>query len=188
MDDARKLCSASKKLEESQRLQLIGHHDSRLIYFFTGKGKQSFEEMVYENVWKAGEQFLKGLANHSGKKAHWSDSTMALMEDGDGNVGAAAPTMPRRQSTKGALNLATSAAADPPAPDAHREEVSLDEIKNPVWQLGKLGYKKGIVVSQKVDGDEKYNVIDAMDGTCALLRPAIIMGLPETKVNKACPY
>ena len=72
MDDARKLCSASKKLEESQRLQLIGHHDSRLIYFFTGKGKQSFEEMVYENVWKAGEQFLKGLANHSGKKAHWS--------------------------------------------------------------------------------------------------------------------
>ena len=53
MDDARKLCSASKKLEESQRLQLIGHHDSRLIYFFTGKGKQSFEEMVYENVCKA---------------------------------------------------------------------------------------------------------------------------------------
>ena len=46
MDDARKLCSASKKLEESQRLQLIGHHDSRLIYFFTGKGKQSFEEIV----------------------------------------------------------------------------------------------------------------------------------------------
>ena len=63
MDDARKLCSASKKLEESQRLQLIGHHDSRLIYFFTGKGKQSFEEMVYENVWKASEQCLKGLTN-----------------------------------------------------------------------------------------------------------------------------
>ena len=41
MDDARKLCSASKKLEESQRLQLIGHQDSRLISFFTGKGKQS---------------------------------------------------------------------------------------------------------------------------------------------------
>ena len=95
MDDARSLCSAHK-LEESQRLQLIGHHDSRLLYFFTGKGKQSFEEMVYENVWKAGEQFLKGLANHNGKKAHWSDSTMALMEDGDGNVGAAAPTMQRR--------------------------------------------------------------------------------------------
>ena len=188
MDDARKLCSASKKLEESQRLQLIGHHDSRLIYFFTGKGKQSFEEMVYENVWKAGEQFLKGLANHSGKKAHWSDSTMALMEDGDGIVGAAAPTMQRRQSTKGALKLATSAAADPPAPDAHREEVSLDEIKNPVWQLEKLGYKKGIVVPQGEDCDDKYSVIDPMDGTCVLLRPAITMGLPETKVNEASPY
>ena len=132
MDDARKLCSASKKLEESQRLQLIGHHDSRLIYFFTGKGKQSFEEMVYENVWKAGEQFLKGLANHSGKKAHWSDSTMALMEDGDDNAGAATPSMSRRQSRKGALRSATSAAAGPPTPHAYREEVSLDVIKNPV--------------------------------------------------------
>ena len=113
MDDARKLCSASKKLEESQRLQLFGHHDSRLIYFFTGKGKQSFEEMVYENVWKAGEQLLQGLANHSGKKAHWSDSTKALMEDGDGHVGAATPSMSRRQSCKCALRSATSAVADP---------------------------------------------------------------------------
>ena len=109
MDDARKLCSASKKLEESQRLQLIGHHDSRLIYFFTGKGKQSFEEMSYENVWKAGEQFLKCIANHVGKKVHWSDSTMALLEDdslGD-SVGAAAPHLTRRQSRKGAMQVAT---------------------------------------------------------------------------------
>ena len=96
--------------------------------------------------------------------------------------------MSRRQSRKGALRSATSAAADPPTPDAYREDVSLGDIKNLVWHLEKLGYKKGIVVSQKVGGDEKYSVIDAMDGTRVLLRPDIIMGLSETKVNKACPY
>ena len=113
---------------------------------------------------------------------------MALMEEGDDNASAATPSKSKRQSRKGALRSATSTATDPPTPDAYREEVSLEDIKNPVWQLEKLGYKKGIVVSQKVDGDEKYSVIDAMDGTCALLRPAIIMGLSETKVKQACPY
>ena len=189
MDDARELCSAYK-VEESMRLPLIGHHDSRLIYFFTGKGKQSFEEMSYENVWKAGEQSLKGIANHVGKKVHWSDSTMALLEDdslGD-SVGAAAPHLTRRQSRKGAMQVATSAAAAaPPVPVAHLEVVSLADIKNLVWQLEKLGYKKGIVVSKKENGNEKYSVIDSIGGTCVLLRPAIVMGVTEKQQQEACP-
>ena len=63
----------------------------------------------------------------------------------------------------------------------------MDEIKNHVWQLEKLGYKKGIVVSKKESGNEKYSVIDSMDGTCVSLRLAIIMGLTEKQQQEACP-
>ena len=86
------------------------------------------------------------------------------------------------------MQVATSAAAAaPPVPVAHMEVVSLEDIKNPVWQLEKLGYKKGIVVSKKENGNENYSVIDSIGGTCVLLRLAIIMGMTEKQQQEACP-
>ena len=61
------------------------------------------------------------------------------------------------------------------------------DIKNLVWQLEKLGYKKGIVVSKKENGNDKYSVIDSIGGTCVLLRPAIVMGVTEKQQQEACP-
>ncbi len=181
MMDAARVAVDKVELDGSDKFVTLARHDARVLMHLVKKGKHGFEEIEYSTLYDVMNKFTADC------KALGKDVAPWVIKQ------AAKKVIGKKSAEKPCAAAEPDGANDADDADEKHALQTLKDMKSPVLQMERRGFKAGVVIRRKaVEGDragEDLFIITDVRATSVHLQPAMKMYVPSgATVEQASVY